>query len=90
MLSRRSQNAQRQKHEIPSKAHRHSYARRTAVERTFSRLHDPASTEISRGWCRIMGLTGNTTMLACAARAIATRAPVHEGPAGRATCEPQT
>ena len=57
----------REAHDLPSKAHRHSYARRTAVERTFSRLHDPASTEISRGWSRIMGLTGNAIMLACAA-----------------------
>ncbi len=56
-----------QKHDYPSKAHRHSCARRTAVERTFSRLHDPASTEISRGWSRLMGLARNALMLACAA-----------------------
>jgi hypothetical protein len=55
-----------QKHDYPSPAHRASYARRTAAERSFSRLHDPASTDISRGWSRLMGLTPNTIMLACA------------------------
>jgi hypothetical protein len=54
-----------QKHNYPSKAHRHSYARRTASERTFSRIYDPASNDISRGWCRLMGLTPNTLMLTC-------------------------
>jgi hypothetical protein len=38
-----------QKHDYPSAAHRTSYNRRTAAERTFSTL--------SRGWCRQMGLT---------------------------------
>jgi len=55
-----------QKHDYPSKAFRHSYARRTASERTFSRLNDPAGTDISRGWSRLMGLTPNAIMLACA------------------------
>jgi hypothetical protein len=45
-----------QKHDYPSKAHRRSYARRTAAERTFSTAKDPASNNISRGWCRLMGL----------------------------------
>jgi hypothetical protein len=55
-----------QKHDYPSKAHRASYARRTASERSFSRICDPASNDIKRGWCRLMGLTGPALMLACA------------------------
>ena len=47
----------RQKHDYPSAAHRRSYARRTAAERGFSTIKDPASNTISRGWCRLMGLT---------------------------------
>jgi hypothetical protein len=46
-----------QKHNYPSAAHRTSYNRRTAAERTFSTIKDPATTDISRGWCRLMGLT---------------------------------
>ena len=46
----------RQKHDYPSAAHRRSYARRTAAERGFSTVKDPASNTISRGWCRLMGL----------------------------------
>ena len=46
-----------QKHDYPSAAHRTSYARRTASERTFSTITDPATNSIARGWCRIMGLT---------------------------------
>jgi hypothetical protein len=47
----------RQKHDYPSKAHRRSYARRTGAERGFATAKDPASNDISRGWCRLMGLT---------------------------------
>jgi hypothetical protein len=47
----------RQKHDYPSPAHRRSYARRTGAERAFSTIKDPASNTISRGWCRLMGLT---------------------------------
>jgi hypothetical protein len=47
-----------QKHDYPSAAHRHSYARRSAAERTFSTIKDPATNDTARGWCRIMGLTG--------------------------------
>ena len=36
-----------QKHDYPSKAHRDSYARRTAAERTFSTAKDPASNDIA-------------------------------------------
>jgi len=55
-----------QKHDYPSKAHRASYARRTASERSFSQVCDPASNDIKRGWCRLMGLTGPALLLTCA------------------------
>lgn len=55
-----------QKHDYPGSAWRHSYARRTAVERTFSTIKDPASTDTTRGWCRLMGLSAITLMLTCA------------------------
>ena len=54
-----------QKHDYPSAAHRRSYTRRTAAERTFSTAKDPASNDICRGWCRLMGLTPITLWLAC-------------------------
>jgi hypothetical protein len=54
-----------QKHPYPSKAHRRSYARRTAVERSYSTMKDPASTDTTRGWCRVMGLCAVTLFLAC-------------------------
>jgi hypothetical protein len=47
-----------QKHDYPSPEHRHSYARRSAAERTYATIKDPATNDISRGWCRITGLTG--------------------------------
>jgi hypothetical protein len=47
-----------QKHDYPSPQHRHSYNRRTAAERTFATITDPATNTIARGWCRITGLTG--------------------------------
>jgi hypothetical protein len=46
----------RQKHDYPSAAHRRSYARRTGAERGFATIKDPASNDIGRGWCRLMGL----------------------------------
>ena len=55
----------RQKHDYPSRAHRRSYARRTGAERTFSTVKDPATNNIARGWCRLMGLTPLTLWLAC-------------------------
>jgi hypothetical protein len=55
----------RQKHDYPSAAHRRSYTRRTSSERAFSTIKDPASNTISRGWCRLMGLTPLTLWLAC-------------------------
>ena len=42
-----------------------SYARRTGAERTFSTAKDPASNNIARGWCRLMGLTPLMLWLAC-------------------------
>ncbi|HEX5299447.1 MAG TPA: hypothetical protein VFW50_20875 [Streptosporangiaceae bacterium] len=47
----------RQKHDYPSAAWRRSYARRTSAERGFATAKDPASNDITRGWCRLMGLT---------------------------------
>jgi hypothetical protein len=47
----------RQKHDYPGATWRASYTRRTAVERSYSTLKDPATNNINRGWCRIMGLT---------------------------------
>ena len=44
-----------QKHDYPSKAHRRSYARRTGAERGFATAKDPATNNIGRGWCRLMG-----------------------------------
>jgi hypothetical protein len=46
-----------QKHDYPSRAHRRSYARRTGAERGFATAKDPATNNITRGWCRLMGLT---------------------------------
>jgi hypothetical protein len=46
-----------QKHDYPSRAHRRSYARRTGAERGFATTKDPATNHITRGWCRLMGLT---------------------------------
>jgi hypothetical protein len=55
----------RQKHDYPSPQWRRSYQRRTAAERTFSTIKDPATTTIARGWCRLMGPTPLTLWLAC-------------------------
>jgi len=46
----------RQKHDYPSAAWRRSYARRSGAERGFATAKDPAANDISRGWCRLMGL----------------------------------
>jgi len=54
-----------QKHDYPSRAHRRSCARRSAAERTFSTAKDPASNDISRGWCRLMGLAPIALFAAC-------------------------
>jgi hypothetical protein len=57
----------RQKHDFPSKAHRFSYNRRTASERTFSWFQDPASGGIRRGWSRLFGRAPNALMYALCA-----------------------
>ena len=46
----------RQKHDYPSAAWRRSYARRTAAERGFATVKDPAAGTTARGWCRLTGL----------------------------------
>jgi len=45
---------------------RRSYARRTAVERSNSRVKDPAGIDVAKGWCRLMGLVPISLFLACA------------------------
>jgi hypothetical protein len=45
-----------QKHDYPSAPWRRSYARRTGAERGFATIKDPAASDITRGWCRLMGL----------------------------------
>src|SRR5258708_1683907 len=45
-----------QKHDYPSAAWRRSYSRRPGAGRGFATAKDPASNNISRGWCRLMGL----------------------------------
>lgn len=55
----------RGKHDYPSAAWRRSYTRRTSSERTFATLKDTATSNIARGWCRLMGLTPLTLWLAC-------------------------
>ena len=54
----------RQKHDYPSRAHRLSYNRRTASERTFSWIQDPATGGIRRGWSRLFGRAPNALMYA--------------------------
>ena len=41
----------RQKYDYPSAAWRRSYARRTGAERGFATIKDPATSDITRGWC---------------------------------------
>ena len=55
----------RQKHDYPSAAWRQSYKRRTAAERLNATIKDTATTSISRGWTRLMGLTPLTLSLTC-------------------------
>lgn len=54
-----------QKHDYPSKAHSQSHKRRTGAERTFASVKDPARNDMSRGWCRVMGVAPITLFLAC-------------------------
>lgn len=55
----------RQKHDYPSTSHRQSYARRTGAERGFATAKDPATNDISRGWCRLMGLAPLMLAITC-------------------------
>jgi hypothetical protein len=55
-----------QKHDYPSAAHRNSYHRRTAAERTFATIKDPATTTIARGTCRLTTTTPNALHAATA------------------------
>ena len=55
-----------QKHDWPSAAHRRSYNRRTGAERTFATTSDRATCDLSRGWCRLTGLTPNALFVATA------------------------
>jgi len=87
----------RQKHDYPSAAHRRSYARRTGAERGFATAKDPASNDISRGWCRLMGLAPlmlfTTTLLTARNQRILTAWTARqEGNARRAAADlpPQT
>jgi hypothetical protein len=57
----------RQKHDYPSAAHRASYARRTAAERSFAATKDTSRTNMARGWCRMMGRAKNLVMWTAAA-----------------------
>ena len=54
-----------QKYDYPSAAHRRSYARRTGAERGFATAKDPATSDISRGWCRLMGLAPLMLAITC-------------------------
>ena len=56
----------RQKHDYPSTAWRRSYTRRTSAERVNATIKDTATTNIARGWCRLLGLTPLPLWLACA------------------------
>ena len=55
----------RQKHDYPSAEWRQSYKRRTAAERLNATIKDTATTSISRGWIRLLGLTPLMLSLAC-------------------------
>ncbi len=55
-----------QRHDYPSRAWRHSYARRSAAERANARIKDPATIDVARGWCRLMGLVPMSLFSACA------------------------
>jgi hypothetical protein len=56
----------RQRHDYPSAAHRRSYNRRTAVERSFSSVKVPGGIDLRRGSCRLLGRTPNLIVFACA------------------------
>ena len=55
-----------QRHDYPGPTWRRSYARRSAAGRANARIKDPATVDVVRGWCRVMGLVGPTLFLAAA------------------------
>jgi hypothetical protein len=55
-----------QKHDYPSAQHRRSYARRTAAERAYASVKDPAATDLNRGWCRLTGVAPLALFASCA------------------------
>jgi hypothetical protein len=55
-----------QRHDYLSRPWRRSYARRSAAERANARIKDPATIDVARGWCRMMGLAPMSLLLACA------------------------
>ena len=55
-----------QRHDYTSPAWRRSYARRSAAERSNARIKDPATIDVARGWCPVMGLVPMTLFLASA------------------------
>lgn len=55
-----------QRHDYLSRPWRRSYARRTASERANARIKDPATIDVARGWCRVMGLAPMSLFVACA------------------------
>ena len=55
-----------QRHDYTSKPWRRSYARRSAAERSNARIKDPATIDVARGWCRVMGLAPMSLFIACA------------------------
>jgi hypothetical protein len=55
-----------QKYPYLSEAWRQSYKRRSAAERTNSTIKDSATTDVSKGWCRLAGLAPITVFVACA------------------------
>jgi hypothetical protein len=56
----------RQKHDYPSAAHRGSYNRRTAAERSFSSVKQSSGIDLRRGSCRLLGRTPNLIVFVCA------------------------
>ena len=55
-----------QRHDYTTAVWRRSYARRSAAERANARIKDPATVDVARGWCRVMGLVPMTLWLAAA------------------------
>jgi hypothetical protein len=55
-----------QRHDYPGPTWRRSYARRSAAERSNARIKDPATIDVTRGWCRTMGLVPMTLWLVAA------------------------